>query len=214
MKKIFLLLLFALNFTLGYSQQLAKAEAINSLDIILRHNYMKNPCDDIYDNIWVNNSTNCYSGLEVTHNYKIDLRDFCMPIKKNKITITSHYGYRKQFKRNHYGVDLSLNVGDTIYSTFAGKIRVVKNDPRGYGKYVVIRHFNGLETIYAHMSKQLVKENEYVYVGQPIGLGGNTGRSTGPHLHIETKFCGRHINPLKIFDFKFQDVTGDSYEFL
>lgn len=215
MKKI-ILLLFILFLSLGNvnAQQIAKADAINVLEIMLWTNTFKNPCDDIYDEIWNTNITNCYSKLDATHNYRIDLRDFSMPLKTNKITITSNYGYRKKFKRNHYGTDLKLNVGDTIYSTFAGKIRMVKYESNGFGKYVVIRHFNGLETIYAHMSKQLVKENDYVYAGQPIGLGGNTGRSTGPHLHIETRFCGKHINPIKIFNFEYQDVTDDTFIFL
>ena len=76
-----------------------------------------------------------------------------------------------------------------------GRIRMVKYERRGYGKYVVIRHDNGLETIYGHLSKQIVKEDEYVKAGDPIGLGGNTGRSTGSHLHFETRFLGRSDQP-------------------
>ena len=92
-------------------------------------------------------------------------------------------------------------------------MRVVQYDGRGYGKYVVIRHPNGLETIYGHMSKQLVRANEYVKAGQPIGLGGNTGRSTGSHLHFETRLCGHALNPALFFDFPNQDVTGDFYAY-
>ena len=84
---------------------------------------------------------------------------------------------------------------------------------KGYGNYVVIRHPNGLETIYGHMSKQLVKEDQVVVAGQPIGLGGNTGRSTGSHLHFEARFLGQAINPETLFDFERQDVLGDCYMF-
>ena len=108
-----------------------------------------------------------------------------------------------------------MQIGDTIYAAFDGKIRVVADQGRrtGYGKYVVIRHDNGLETIYGHLSKQMVTENEYVRSGQPIGLGGNTGRSTGPHLHFETRLIGQELNPELLFDFPNQDVTGDTYTY-
>ena len=83
----------------------------------------------------------------------------------------------------------------------------------GYGKYVVIRHDNGLETIYGHLSKQLVEENQLVKAGEVIGLGGNTGRSTGSHLHFETRFLGIAINPIYMFDFPKQDIVADTYTF-
>lgn len=85
----------------------------------------------------------------------------------------------------HNGLDIKVYIGDTIRAAFSGKVRMVKYERRGYGKYVVIRHENGLETVYGHLSKQIVDENQYVEAGEPIGLGGNTGRSTGSHLHFE-----------------------------
>ena len=81
---------------------------------------------------------------------------------------------------------------------------------QGYGKYVVIRHDNGLETVYGHLSKQLVEENQLVKAGEVIGLGGNTGRSTGSHLHFETRFLGIAINPIYMFDFPKQDIVADT----
>lgn len=89
----------------------------------------------------------------------------------------------------------------------------MKYDANGYGKYIVIRHNNGLETIYGHLSKQIVSPNQTVRAGQPIGLGGNTGRSTGSHLHFETRLAGVALNPALFFDFAHQDVTGDYYVF-
>jgi len=87
----------------------------------------------------------------------------------------------------HNGLDLKVNIGDTIVAAFDGKVRIVKYERRGYGKYVVIRHDNGLETVYGHLSKQLVEENQLVKAGEVIGLGGNTGRSTGSDINLQVK---------------------------
>jgi murein DD-endopeptidase MepM/ murein hydrolase activator NlpD len=125
--------------------------------------------------------------------------------------VTSNFGSR--WGRQHKGLDIKVYIGDTIRAAFSGKVRIVRYEGGGYGNYVVIRHPNGLETIYGHLSKQLVKENENVRAGEPIGLGGNTGRSTGSHLHFETRLCGVALNPALLFDFLNQDVTGDQYLF-
>jgi murein DD-endopeptidase MepM/ murein hydrolase activator NlpD len=90
---------------------------------------------------------------------------------------------------------------------------MVKYEARGYGKYIVIRHDNGLETIYGHLSKQIVRENQRVKAGDVIGLGGSTGRSTGSHLHFETRLCGVALNPALMFDFRNQDVVDDYFVF-
>jgi len=113
------------------------------------------------------------------------------------------------------GLDIKVYIGDTIRAAFSGKVRIVRNQGarKGYGKYIVIRHPNGLETIYGHLSKWLVEENQDVRAGDPIALGGNTGRSTGPHLHFETRLCGVALNPALMFDFKNQDVVGDEWTF-
>jgi murein DD-endopeptidase MepM/ murein hydrolase activator NlpD len=139
----------------------------------------------------------------------IDLRGFCMPTSSR--VITSNFGAR--WGRQHKGLDIKVYIGDTIRAAFSGKVRVVKYEGRGYGKYVVIRHYNGLETYYAHMSKQLVSEGDDVRAGDPIGLGGNTGRSTGSHLHFETRICGVAINPAVMFDFRNQDVVSDFWTY-
>ena len=160
---------------------------------------------------WDNKYINNYS-VEMPKEYKIDLRGFHMPCESKRVT--SSYGYRRSFRRNHYGTDLKVYVGDTIRSAFAGKIRVVANQGRkGYGKYVVIRHYNGLETVYGHLSKQLVVEDQEVKAGEVIGLGGNTGRSTGSHLHFETRFLGKFIDPETLFDFDACDILNDFYLF-
>ncbi len=154
---------------------------------------------------------NVYAHRQTTlpDSFLIDLRDFCMPTPST--LITSNFGAR--WGRQHKGLDIKVYVGDTIRAAFSGKVRIVRYEAKGYGKYVVIRHHNGLETIYGHMSQQLVAENQEVRAGEPIGLGGNTGRSTGSHLHFETRLCGVALNPALMFDFYNQDVVGDSYMF-
>ena len=159
---------------------------------------------------WNNDYARAYN-VTMPAEYKIDLRKFHMPCD-NRL-VTSHYGYRRSFRRQHYGTDIKVFVGDTIRAAFSGKIRVVDYERKGYGNYVIIRHPNGLETVYGHMSKHLVKANQIVKAGEPIGLGGNTGRSTGSHLHFETRFLGQFIDPEKLFDFEAQDVKGDYYLF-
>lgn len=113
----------------------------------------------------------------------------------------------------HKGVDLKLNVGDTVRAAFDGRVRLTKFERRGYGYYVVLRHPNSLETVYGHLSKFLVEPDQYVKAGDPIALGGSTGRSTGPHLHFETRYMGYAINPCAIFDFANQTTHTDTYTF-
>ncbi len=167
---------------------------------------MENPAAELYED-W--NNIYAHRATELPESYRINLKHFCMPTPSR--VITSNFGYR--WGRQHEGLDIKVYIGDTIRAAFSGKVRMVKYDGRGYGKYVVIRHNNGLETLYGHMSAQLVEENQVVRAGEPIGLGGNTGRSTGSHLHFETRLCGVAINPALMFDFREQDVVGDSYLF-
>lgn len=121
--------------------------------------------------------------------------EFCFPVKN---IITSPYGWR--WERPHRGVDVRLNVGDPVHSAFAGVVRIAK--PMGaYGNLVVVRHFNGLETVYGHLSKIKVHPMQEVKAGDVIGLGGSTGRSTGPHLHFEVRFQYEPFDPEWILDF-------------
>lgn len=170
---------------------------------------LQNPAAALYPN-WNNEYIRTY-GVTIPDEYRIDLRNFHMPCDSRMVT--SHYGYRPSFRRQHYGTDIKVFVGDTIRAAFSGKVRVVAFERNGYGNYVVIRHPNGLETIYGHMSRHLCKPNQVVRAGDVIGLGGNTGRSTGSHLHFETRFLGQFIDPERLFDFEAQDVKGDFYLF-
>ncbi len=186
-----------------------KMKVVDSImlrQLIIEEMSDNNPAAELY-NDWNNRYAHLESALP--DSFRIDLRDFCMPTPSR--VLTSNFGAR--WGRQHKGLDIKVYTGDTIRAAFSGKIRIVRYEPRGYGNYVVIRHHNGLETIYGHMSKNLVREEQDVRAGDPIGLGGNTGRSTGSHLHFETRLCGVALNPALMFDFRNQDVTGDSYLF-
>lgn len=168
------------------------------------------PEGDIYTEGWNSRRVNAYVGVEVPDRKVIDVSDYAMPTPGY---ITSPYGYRRRFGRMHKGVDLKCHIGDTIRAAFDGKVRLTNYEAKGYGKYVIIRHDNGLETVYGHLSGFLVEADDIVKAGDPIALGGNTGRSTGPHLHFETRFMGYAINPLAIFDFANQTTHTDFYTF-
>ncbi|MDE6557336.1 MAG: M23 family metallopeptidase [Duncaniella sp.] len=155
--------------------------------------------DELYSQFWVNDRVNPYgSAVTIPEKKNIDVSEFIIPVPGH---VTSGYGYRSRFGRMHYGIDLKLQVGDTVRAAFSGKVRMTKYEGKGYGYYVVIRHNNGMETVYGHLSRFLVKPNQTVKAGDPIALGGNTGRSTGAHLHFETRYMGLPINPTQIIDF-------------
>lgn len=156
--------------------------------------------NEIYATFWNSDHVNPYgTAVTIPEHKDIDVSEYFTPTPGQ---VTSNYGYRSRFGRMHYGIDLKLQVGDTVRAAFSGKVRLTKYEGRGYGYYVVIRHDNGLETVYGHLSRFLVKPNEYVQAGEPIALGGNTGRSTGAHLHFETRYLGIPINPTAIIDFE------------
>jgi len=166
------------------------------------------PADDIYNNIWRADKLNPYKIPidSLPDSVKIDCRHFSIPVPG---IITSNFGPRRY--RYHYGTDLKLNVGDTVVAAFSGRIRIIDYEARGYGNYVVIRHENGLETVCAHLSQVLVQLDQNVKSGEIIGLGGSTGRSTGPHLHFETRYLGNAINPASIINFYTGKVHNETY---
>ena len=139
---------------------------------------------------------------------EVDCSSFVLPIDIAS-KITSKYGPRG--RRMHNGIDLKVYVGDTIRSAFDGRVRIRSYNRYGYGYYLVIRHPNGLETVYGHLSKFIAEKDQIVRAGDPIGLGGNTGRSTGSHLHFETRFLGNPINPAEFFDFENAVPHKDTY---
>ena len=150
-----------------------------------------------YD-IWSDNKINPYQVnlVDMKDTAKIDLSTFYNPVQSY---VTSDFGFRRW--RHHYGIDLKVQKGDSVYNAFDGVVRITKR-ARDYGYFVLIRHFNGLETLYAHLNKITVSPGDTLKAGIPVGLGGNTGRSTGYHLHFEVRYLGNPINPNDIIDFK------------
>lgn len=125
--------------------------------------------------------------------------------------VSSDFG--KRWGKNHQGVDLSLKNGKDIYCVFDGVVRY-SNYNGGYGNLIIIRHYNGLETYYAHLSSINIKVGEYVNAGDIIAIGGNTGHSTAPHLHFEIRFLNKPINPRLFFDFKERKIIKSKYLFI
>ena len=117
--------------------------------------------------------------------------------------VTSKFGIR--WGRSHQGVDISIPIGMPLYAAFDGKVRV-STQMKGYGQIIIIRHDNGLETFYGHMSRRDVASGDIVHAGDIIGLSGNTGRSTGPHLHFETRYNGLAFDPQRIVNFDNGDL--------
>lgn len=159
-----------------------------------------NPACELYNYSWTSERLNPYRIKidSLPDSVYINCADFVYPLRSNHVT--SNFGMRKY--RYHYGIDLGVKIGDTIRATFGGKVRIVDYERKGYGHYLVIRHDNGLETVYAHLLEVLVNINQTVKAGDIIALGGNTGHSTGPHLHYEIRFLGNAFNPTKLIDFE------------
>ena len=167
--------------------------------------------EEIFGQFWNSERVNPYgTAVTVPDHHDIDVSEYTTPCPGH---ITSNYGYRSRFGRMHYGIDLKLQVGDTVRAAFSGKVRLTKYERGGYGYYVVVRHNNGMETVYGHLSRFLVKPDQYIKAGDPIALGGNTGRSTGAHLHFETRYLGIPINPAAIIDFENQVPHKDVFAF-
>ncbi|MDR0421197.1 MAG: peptidoglycan DD-metalloendopeptidase family protein [Prevotellaceae bacterium] len=169
------------------------------------------PAADIYP-FWSNSKVNPYNidikKLQDTIEFHIN--DFVYPLKK-PMHVTSKFGYRRG--RSHNGIDLKLLTGDTVVAPMKGMVRVTGNNGRrrGYGNFIVIRHYNGLETVYGHLSKILVENDQIVEPGDLIALGGNTGRSTGSHLHWEIRYLGNPVNPEDIIDFENHKPNTEIY---
>lgn len=141
-----------------------------------------------------------YGDKHIPYGYNIVLGNYALPLS-SFTRISSKFGYRSRFQRMHYGVDFATPVGTQVLSTDKGMVRYVGHQPSGYGLYIIIRHGNGVETIYAHLSKVFVKRGDSVECAEVIALSGNTGASTGPHLHYEIRFLGIPINPELLVNF-------------
>jgi len=171
---------------------------------------MMQPEDDstgLFTNRWINDQIFAYriqpdSIRDTLIRLTSPEHPFCMPF----------YGKLfRGFMYTHKGLDIKLNKGDTIKGAFDGVVRYAKYNRGGFGYLVIIRHMNGLETYYAHLSKIQVKINQVVKAGDPIGLGGSTGRSRGPHLHFEIRYKDVPLDPLKVIDFDNQKLIAANF---
>ena len=159
---------------------------------------------DVYGEHWKHSIANPY-GMELSEMpaqwsiWCVDNLDQYHCPYQGDVHYRGKFGMRRG--RRHQGVDIPLKKGDKVYAAFTGKVRISKYWG-AYGNLVVIRHENGIETFYAHLSERLVEENQWVNAGDVIGYGGSTGRSTGPHLHFETRYNGFAFDPQWLFDFK------------
>jgi murein DD-endopeptidase MepM/ murein hydrolase activator NlpD len=171
------------------------------------------PADELYNSNWDTVHVNPFlnARIDFPDSYSINCASFTMPIDNETVKVNSKYGPRR--RRMHRGIDLDLQVGDTVRAAFDGKVRIKSFERRGYGYYLVLRHPNGLETVYGHLSKFLARENQIVRAGEAIALGGSTGRSSGAHLHFETRFLGKDIDPAEIIDFENKTPYKDDYVF-
>ena len=177
---------------------------------LLHNEELRFPADELYASSWDTRWVNPFRSKNIPFpdSFRVDCSSFVCPVGK-RLKVNSDYGIRRRWM--HRGIDLDLNTGDTVRAAFSGKVRIKNFERGGYGNYLVIRHPNGLETVYGHLSGFLVGENQIVLAGQPIGLGGSTGRSTGPHLHFETRFLGEAFNPHEIIDFNNGTPRRDFY---
>lgn len=175
-----------------YSQTMGSGTTFDSSFTVAWQEYLKN-----WDSEKLNPYLYDYSSFNkpVSLCLSMDSLGFCMPIVS---VVTSEFGAR--WGKSHQGIDLDLETGDSVVSAFDGVVRMSRSY-YGYGNMVVVRHHNGLETLYGHLSKNLVEVGQEVKAGEVIGLGGNTGHSFGSHLHFEMRFMGEPINPAKFIAF-------------
>ncbi len=211
MKSISLLLFAICMYTSGYSQiniqsdiisELIAQDSIAKLESkvvnVTKTDSIAKPNPWLTEH-WDTTVYNPYKKEPKTYPFNIVFADstYATPIDRKKV-ITSRYGWRN--RRAHKGIDIDLITGDSVRAMFDGKVRYV-NYHSGHGKTVVVRHYNGLETAYTHLSKQLVKVNDSVKKGQAVGKGGTTGNARGSHLHLEVSFKGIYIHPEYLFNF-------------
>lgn len=186
-------------------------EEVIPRDLFVGSTTAEYPANEIYPD-WIVGNPNPYEwnlGSEDTAlsilltDHKM-LGEFQVPVKN---VMTSKFGWRDG--RMHNGVDIDLEVWDPVVSAFPGVVRVARVSG-GYGRVVVVRHYNGLETLYAHLHRFKVKEGDKVEAGQLLGLGGSSGHSTGSHLHFEVRFKGKPLNPLSFISFDENSLVNDT----
>ena len=173
-------------------------------------NFSKMAESDVFTGHWSESEVNPYGDVkesDLPYRSSICLVDSASSFVCPYVTkVYSKFGYR--YGRRHQGVDLPLAMGTPVKVAFDGRVRLSRY-VSGYGNLIIVRHENGLETFYGHLSKRLVKAGDWVSAGQEIGLGGSTGRSSGPHLHFEARYLGFAFDPQRIFDFETGELRAN-----
>jgi len=207
MKSLFKYLLFILSLSV-YGQKIPDLKIVDQLDfnVVTKVDSTKAivkldtivPIDIKAEN-WDHTVYNPFKNEVVMFPLQLEFKDstYASPINKNKV-VTSRYGWRRG--RAHKGIDIDLITGDSLFAMFDGIVRMSRYS-RGHGKTVVVRHYNGLETVYAHLSKYGAKENDSIKKGQYLGKGGVSGNARGSHLHLVVNYKGISINPEYLFEF-------------
>lgn len=209
MKRVFIGISFLFTVIFSYGQATSMMDLKNDSIFLLDVFSLLNPeefsipeveeTEDFMNDHWTNKSFNAFNDVNVVYPFKLTFKDstFASPVKRRKV-VTSRYGWR--WGKPHRGIDIDLITGDKVMAMFDGKVRYVRY-VLGHGQAVVIRHDNGLETIYSHLSRPLVKPNQVVKKGEIIGKGGRTGNTLGSHLHLTVSYKGVFINPEYFFEF-------------
>lgn len=222
--RIILLLILSFCFAVIYSQNFpAKDSLIVHTDSVLlapenkyfSPEFLLVPGEVMYNGIWDNINIRYQSEILPEKNDTIRLpligeydNCFVLPVSGKVISKFMAPG-----RRNHKGTDIKLSKGDSVFCAFDGKVRLARTFS-GYGQLVLIRHNNGLETIYSHLSKTMVKENQFVDAGTLVGLGGRTGRATTDHLHFESRIYGIPFDSEKYIDFETGQLKGDTLYYI
>ncbi len=209
MAKFFILffIIFSFSYSTPKKHEEPDSSVSTSVSSMLKDNELANSLTFEYPSAsWNTHKIDIYEYdvLKFKDSFKVSMKTFHPPIKGR---ITSHFGFRGI--RYHYGTDIKLQTGDSVYAAFDGTVRVCRYDRGGYGYFIVISHDNGLESLYGHLSKIKAKPGQKVKAGDFIAFGGNTGRSTGSHLHFELRFLGEQFDTYQFYDYEKDSLKQD-----
>ena len=194
----------------NYSAELEKASVSASIShVIVSNKFSVLPATDIYESFDLENLFTLATDACLPELMNLTIQNDSLGIYTPPICgiVTSNYGWRD--KRMHKGIDIDLNKGDKVLAAFDGMVRIARRG-NGFGNVVIVRHYNGLETVYAHLSKIKVKAGQTVTSGTLLGLGGMTGHATGTHLHFEVRYMGHALNPANFISFTEGKTLNDT----
>jgi LysM repeat protein len=159
---------------------------------------------------WINSTIFAYKEFNIRPD-SINDTLLCLTSASRGFTLPIYGKLFRGFTYSHKGLDIKLNKGDSIKAAFDGVVRYAKYNRGGFGNLIIVRHYNGLETYYGHLSKIRVKVNQVVKSGDVIALGGSTGRSRGPHLHFEVRYKDIPLDPMRMIDYDNQRLISNNF---